>query len=57
LISLNISHEVLAGIVGASRQQVTEYLNSFDREKIICREGRRIIVNVERLGKTLESSA
>src|SRR5262249_23727377 len=28
-VPLNISHEFLAGIVGASRQQVTEYLNSF----------------------------
>jgi CRP/FNR family transcriptional regulator, cyclic AMP receptor protein len=56
-IALNISHEVLAGIVGASRQQVTEYLNNFDREKIIFREGRRIIVNIERLGKILEGSA
>jgi CRP/FNR family transcriptional regulator, cyclic AMP receptor protein len=56
-IALNISHEVLAGIVGASRQQVTEYLNSFDREKIIVREGRRIIVNIERLGKILEGAA
>ncbi len=56
-IALNISHEVLAGIVGASRQQVTEYLNNFDREKIIFRDGRRIIVNIERLGKILEGSA
>jgi CRP-like cAMP-binding protein len=56
-IALNISHEVLAGIVGASRQQVTEYLNNFDREKIIFREGRRIIVNIERLGKILEGLA
>jgi CRP-like cAMP-binding protein len=55
-IGLNISHEALAGIVGASRQQVTEYLNNFDREKIIFREGRRIIVNIERLGKILEGS-
>jgi CRP/FNR family cyclic AMP-dependent transcriptional regulator len=56
-IALNISHEVLAGIVGASRQQVTEYLNNFDREKIIFREGRRIIVNIERLAKILDGSA
>jgi CRP/FNR family cyclic AMP-dependent transcriptional regulator len=56
-IGLNISHEVLAGIVGASRQQVTEYLNTFDREKIIFRQGRRIIVNFERLGKILEGSS
>ena len=56
-IPLNISHEFLAGIVGASRQQVTEYLNSFDREKIIFREGRRIIVNIEKLEKILEGAA
>ncbi len=56
-IVLNISHEVLAGIVGASRQQVTEYLNNFDREKIIFREWRRIIVNIEGLEKILEGMA
>jgi len=56
-IALNISHEFLAGIVGASRQQVTEYLNNFDREKIIFREGRRIIVNIEKLAKILEGAA
>jgi CRP-like cAMP-binding protein len=54
IIGLNISHEVLAGIVGASRQQVTEYLNEFDREKIISREGRRIIVKTEKLRRVLE---
>jgi CRP/FNR family transcriptional regulator, cyclic AMP receptor protein len=56
-IALNINHEGLAAIVGASRQQVTEYLNNFDREKVIFREGRRIIVNIERLGKILEGFA
>jgi CRP/FNR family transcriptional regulator len=54
LITLAISHETLASIVGASRQQVTEYLNEFDREKIILREGRRIIVNPTNLRKVLE---
>lgn len=53
LISLAISHETLAGIVGASRQQVTQYLNEFDRENIIVREGRRIIVNPKNLRKVL----
>ena len=56
-IALNIGHEVLAGIVGASRQQVTEYLNNFDREKIIFREGRRIIVKIERLENILKGMA
>jgi hypothetical protein len=55
MIPLAISHETLAGIVGASRQQVTEYLNEFDREKVILREGRRIIVNPKRLRKVIES--
>jgi len=55
LIRLAISHETLAGIVGASRQQVTEYLNEFDRERIILREGRRIIVNPKNLRKVLGS--
>jgi CRP-like cAMP-binding protein len=55
VITLAISHETLASIVGASRQQVTEYLNEFDRENIILREGRRIIVNPKNLRKVIES--
>src|SRR5262249_44790953 len=55
LISIAISHETLAGIVGASRQQVTEYLNEFDREKIILRDGRRIIVILKNLRKVIEN--
>ena len=56
-IALNISHEDLADIVGASRQQVTEYLNHFDRDKIIFREGRRIIVNLQELNKILQGAS
>jgi CRP/FNR family transcriptional regulator len=48
-IDLRISHEVLASIVGASRQQVTQHLNEFDREKIISRDRRRIIIHPEKL--------
>lgn len=55
VITLAISHETLASIVGASRQQVTEYLNEFDREKIILRDGRRIIVNPKSLRKVIEN--
>jgi CRP/FNR family cyclic AMP-dependent transcriptional regulator len=54
VIDVSMSHEVLAGLVGASRQQVTEYLNEFDREKVISRDGRRIIVKTERLRKVLD---
>ncbi len=55
LITLAISHETLAYIVGASRQQVTEYLNEFDRENIISREGRSLIVNLKKLRRVIES--
>ena len=54
VINVNISHEVLAGIVGASRQQVTEHLNQFDREKCISRDGRRIIINPQKLRRIIE---
>lgn len=55
VIHLTVSHEVLAGLVGASRQQVTEYLNEFDRENIISRDGRRIIIDVPRLQRIILS--
>jgi CRP-like cAMP-binding protein len=54
VILLRISHEILAGLVGASRQQVTEHLNEFDREKIITRDRRRIIINVHKLRRIVE---
>lgn len=56
LIALNLSHELIASIVGGSRQQVTEYLNEFDRAEIISRQGRRIIVDTDKLRKVLENA-
>jgi CRP/FNR family cyclic AMP-dependent transcriptional regulator len=53
-IALNLSHELLASLVGASRQQVTEYLNEFDHDRIIFRDGRRIIIVPEKLQKVLK---
>jgi CRP/FNR family cyclic AMP-dependent transcriptional regulator len=53
LIAVLVSHEVLAGLVGGSRQHVTKQLNEFEREKIISRKGRNIIINVEKLSKVL----
>lgn len=55
MITLAIRHETLAEIAGASRQQVTEYLNEFDREGLIVRDGRRIIVRPERLRAMVEA--
>ena len=53
-IALNLSHELLANLVGASRQQVTEYLNEFDHDRIIFRAGRRIIIDPEKLQQILK---
>lgn len=54
-IALNLSHELLATLVGASRQQVTEYLNEFDHDSIIFRDGRRIIIDQEKLQKIFKA--
>jgi len=35
--------------VGASRQRTTEQLNDFEREGVITREGRRLIIVPEKL--------
>jgi CRP-like cAMP-binding protein len=53
-IALSLSHELLGGLVGASRQQVTEYLSEFNRDRIIFRDGRRIIIDPEKLQKILK---
>jgi hypothetical protein len=45
---------VPGGLVGAWRQQVTEYLNEFNRDRIIFRDGRRIIIAPEKLQKILK---
>jgi len=52
-IHVHISHEILAGLVGASRQHVTQLLNQFARERIILREGRRIIIDMDKVSRML----
>jgi CRP-like cAMP-binding protein len=53
-IALNLSHELLGSLVGASRQRVNEYLNEFDRDRMIFRDRRRIIIAPEKLQKVLK---
>jgi len=50
ILSLPLTHEDLAELVGASRQRITEQLNEFERQQVIMREGRRLIVRPEKLG-------
>ena len=53
-ITLNLSHELIASLIGASRQQVTQYLNELDHDRSIFRDGRRIIIDAEKLQKMLK---
>lgn len=51
ILSLPLTHEDLADLVGASRQKITEHLNELERQQVIVREGRRLIVIPEKLGE------
>jgi CRP-like cAMP-binding protein len=47
-------HQDLAELVGASRPRVTEYLASFERQRMIVREGRELVVRRDRIESFLE---
>jgi CRP-like cAMP-binding protein len=46
-------HQDVAELVGASRPRVTEYLTNFERQHLIVRDGRQLIVRRNRLEKFL----
>src|SRR5580704_1249171 len=46
-------HKDLAELVGASRPRVTEYLMQFERENLIVRDGRQLVLRRDRLEKFL----
>jgi len=49
LLTIKLTHADLAELVGASRQRTTEQLNDFEREGVIGRDGRRLIILPEKL--------
>lgn len=49
LLTLKLTHADLAELVGASRQRTTEQLNEFERERMLIRDGRRLIIAVDKL--------
>lgn len=53
LLTLKLTHADLAELVGASRQRTTAQLSEFERERLIIRDGRRLIIVTERLRQTL----
>jgi len=46
---LQLTHEDLADLVGASRQKVTEHMKELERQQLILRDGRKLIVLPQRL--------
>jgi CRP/FNR family transcriptional regulator len=48
-LTVPASHKDLAELVGASRPRVTEYLALLEREHLIVRDGRQLIVRRDRL--------
>src|SRR5229473_859688 len=48
-LTVTARHKDLAELVGASRPRVSEYLSLFEREHMILRDGRQLVVKRERL--------
>ena len=55
LLTIKLTHADLAELVGASRQRTTEQLNDFEREGVITREGRRLIIVPEKLWQLVQT--
>jgi CRP-like cAMP-binding protein len=49
LLTLKLTHADLAELVGASRQRTTEQLIEFESQRMIIRDGRRLIIVPQRL--------
>ena len=49
LLKASFSHQDIADLVGASRPRVTEHLAQLEREHLIIRQGRQLIVRVDKL--------
>ncbi len=54
IVAVRMTHEDLADSIGFSRQKVTETLAEFAKQGALIREGRRLILNMERLREVLE---
>jgi CRP/FNR family cyclic AMP-dependent transcriptional regulator len=50
LLTASFSHQDIANLVGASRPRVTEHLAQLEREHLVIRQGRQLIVDVDKIG-------
>jgi CRP-like cAMP-binding protein len=49
LLSASVSHQDIAELVGATRPRVTEHLAQLEREHLVIRQGRQLIVCVDKI--------
>ena len=55
LLPVNFSHRDLANLVGASRPRVTEQLARLERERMVIRQGRQLVVRVGQFGSQMSA--
>ena len=53
LLRVFLSYKGLDGLVGTSRPRVTEYMDEFEREDLLIRQGRQTIVRLDKLQNSL----
>ena len=53
LLRVSFSHKDIASLVGASRPRVTEHLARLEREQLLIRQGRQIVVCVDKLAASM----
>lgn len=57
LLRASFSHKDIAELVGASRPRVTEHLAQMERQHLLIRQGRYLIVRVDKLGNDIAAAA
>jgi CRP/FNR family transcriptional regulator, cyclic AMP receptor protein len=53
LLRASFSHQDIADLVGASRPRVTEHLAQLEREHLLIRQGRQLIVRADKIGNAI----
>jgi CRP/FNR family transcriptional regulator, cyclic AMP receptor protein len=53
LLRAFFSHQDIAELVGASRPRVTEHLAQLERERLVIRHGRQLIVREDKIGNAI----
>ncbi len=55
LLRVSFSHKDIANLVGASRPRVTEHLAKLERDRFVTRQGRQLVVQVEKLTESVNA--